>query len=200
MNLQLTYEFLDPDFHLIQCPERFTNCLAVLGAGGADYSPDGAASSSRSPLTITSHRSASNNKVLLIQSFHTSSDTTYFTSFPHPIIILSYSDVDDTFSSTHSPGYIPASSDYFLASPGNTSSNFLDDLTKDLLASLALSPFYDDPYMKVVQAYDTTDNELPIPPQALIAPPTILPPSPVLSLSPMFDFLTFLSSREDFTT
>ncbi|GKF05703.1 hypothetical protein Tco_0036371, partial [Tanacetum coccineum] len=87
-----------------------------------------------------------------------------------------------------------------LASPGNTSSNFLDDLTKDLLASLALSPFYDDPYMKVVQAYDAIDNELPIPPQVLIAPPTILPPSPMLSLSPMFDFPTFLSSQEDFTT
>ncbi|GKB46340.1 hypothetical protein Tco_0897093 [Tanacetum coccineum] len=39
----------------------------------------------------------------------------------------------------------------------------------------------------VMQAYDATDNELPIPPQALIALPTILPPSLVLSLSPMFD-------------
>ncbi|GJV72664.1 putative reverse transcriptase domain-containing protein [Tanacetum coccineum] len=48
----------------------------------------------------------------------------------------------------------------------------------------------------VMQVYDATDNELPIPPQALIAPLTILPPSPVLSLSPMFDFLTFLSSAE----
>ncbi|GJY44425.1 reverse transcriptase domain-containing protein [Tanacetum coccineum] len=38
--------------------------------------------------------------------------------------------------------------------------------------------------MKVMQAYDATDNELP---QAPIAPPIILPPSPVLSLSPMFD-------------
>ncbi|GJY39648.1 hypothetical protein Tco_0426012 [Tanacetum coccineum] len=113
---------------------------------------------------------------------------------PHPIIILSDSDVEDTFSSTHSPDYTPASPDYFPASPRNTSSNFLDDLTKDLLVSLALSPFYDDPYMKVVQAYDATDNELPIPSQALIAPPTILPPSLVLSLSPMFDFLTSLSS------
>ncbi|GJV64473.1 hypothetical protein Tco_1475301 [Tanacetum coccineum] len=122
------------------------------------------------------------------------------TSSPHPIIILSDSDVEDTFSSTHSPDYISASPDYFPASSGNTSSNFLDDLTKDLLASLALLPFYDDPYMKVVQSYDATDNELPIPPQALIAPPTILPPSQVLSLSPMFDFLTFLSSGEDFTT
>nr|GEZ18707.1 hypothetical protein [Tanacetum cinerariifolium] len=47
--------------------------------------------------------------------------------------------------------------------------------------------------MKVVQAYDATNNELPIPPlQAPIAPPTILPPFPVLSLSPMFDSRDFL--------
>ncbi|GJR84169.1 retrotransposon protein, putative, ty1-copia subclass [Tanacetum coccineum] len=38
------------------------------------------------------------------------------------------------------------------------------------------------------QAYDATDNELPIPLlQAPIAPPTVVSPSPVLSLSPMFD-------------
>ncbi|GJZ63284.1 hypothetical protein Tco_0619705 [Tanacetum coccineum] len=112
--------------------------------------------------------------------------------FPsHPIIILLDSDVEDTSSCTHSPDYIPASPDYFPALPGNISPNFADDLTKDLLALLALSPFYDDPYMKVMQAHDATDNELPIPPQALIAPPTILPPSPVLSLSPMFDFRHF---------
>nr|GEY39911.1 reverse transcriptase domain-containing protein [Tanacetum cinerariifolium] len=36
-----------------------------------------------------------------------------------------------------------------------------------------------------MQAYDVTDNELPIPPQAPTAPPTIFPPSPVLSLSPI---------------
>ncbi|GJZ72852.1 reverse transcriptase domain-containing protein [Tanacetum coccineum] len=101
----------------------------------------------------------------------------YHVFFPHLIIILSDSDVEDTFSSTHSPDYIPASPDYFPASPGNTSPNFSDDLTKDLLALLALLPFYDDPYMKVMKAYDATDNELPIPPQAPIAPPTILPPS-----------------------
>nr|GEV82394.1 reverse transcriptase domain-containing protein [Tanacetum cinerariifolium] len=51
--------------------------------------------------------------------------------------------------------------------------------------------------MKVVQAYDATNNELPIPPlQAPIAPPTILPPSPVLSLSPMFDYRNFLPPEE----
>ncbi|GJY00702.1 hypothetical protein Tco_0358854 [Tanacetum coccineum] len=88
---------------------------------------------------------------------------------PHPTTIISDSDVEDTFSSTHSPDYIPASPDYFPASPGNTSPNF----------SLALSPFYNDQYMKVMQAYDATDNELPIPSQAPTAPPTILPPSPM---------------------
>nr|GEX34594.1 hypothetical protein [Tanacetum cinerariifolium] len=107
--------------------------------------------------------------------------------FPHPIIILSDFDVEDTFSSTHSLDYIPASPDYFPASPRNTSPTFSDDLTKDLLASLAISPFYDDPYIKVMQAYDATNNELPIPPQAPIAPPTIFRPSQVLSLSPIFD-------------
>ncbi|GJW32305.1 reverse transcriptase domain-containing protein [Tanacetum coccineum] len=38
--------------------------------------------------------------------------------------------------------------------------------------------------IEVMQAYDATDNELS---QAHIAPPTILPPSQVLSLLPMFD-------------
>ncbi|GJY20738.1 hypothetical protein Tco_0393304 [Tanacetum coccineum] len=62
----------------------------------------------------------------------------------------------------------------------------------DLLALVALSPFYDDPYMKAMQAYDATDNELP---QDPIAPPTILPPSPVLSLSPMFDSRHFFPPK-----
>nr|GEU70051.1 hypothetical protein [Tanacetum cinerariifolium] len=39
-----------------------------------------------------------------------------------------------------------------------------------------------------MQAYDATNNESPIPlPQAPIAPPTVLPPSPMLPLSLMFD-------------
>ncbi|GKG08907.1 hypothetical protein Tco_0334739 [Tanacetum coccineum] len=49
-----------------------------------------------------------------------------------------------------------------------------------------ISPFHDDPYMKVMQAY----NESPIPPQAPIAPPTILPPSP------MFDTRDFFLPEE----
>ncbi|GJT89278.1 hypothetical protein Tco_1070995 [Tanacetum coccineum] len=118
------------------------------------------------------------------------------TSFPlpHPIIILSDSDVEDTFFSTHSPDYIPASPDYFPASSGNTSSNFLDDLTKDLLASLSLSPFYDDPYMKVVQAFYA--KELTIPPPDHITPPAILTPSSVLPPSLLFDPRYFFVPEE----
>ncbi|GKF09818.1 hypothetical protein Tco_0044042, partial [Tanacetum coccineum] len=43
---------------------------------------------------------------------------------------------------------IPASPDYFPALPGNTSPDPSDDLSKYLLATLAISPFHDDPYMK----------------------------------------------------
>ncbi|GJY41269.1 hypothetical protein Tco_0428539 [Tanacetum coccineum] len=91
----------------------------------------------------------------------------------YPIIVLSDSNVEDAFSSTHSPDYIPASPDYSPALPRNTPSDSSDDLTKDLLSSLAISPFHDDPYMKVMQAYNATSNELPIPPQSPIAPPTV---------------------------
>ncbi|GJX91820.1 hypothetical protein Tco_0345146 [Tanacetum coccineum] len=80
---------------------------------------------------------------------------------------------------------------------GNTSPNPSDDLSKYLLASLAISPFHDDPYMKVMQAYNATSNESPIPPlQAPIAPPTVLPPSPVLLLSPMFNSRDFFLPKE----
>ncbi|GKG07273.1 hypothetical protein Tco_0330242, partial [Tanacetum coccineum] len=105
----------------------------------------------------------------------------------YPIIVPSDYDVEDAFSSTHSPDYIPASPDYSPASSGNTPFDSSDDLTKDLFASLAISPFYDDPYMKVMQAYNATSNESPITPPAPNAPPTVLPPSPVLPLSPMFN-------------
>nr|GEY01130.1 putative reverse transcriptase domain-containing protein [Tanacetum cinerariifolium] len=111
-----------------------------------------------------------------------------------PFIVPSDSDIEDAFSSTNIHDYTPASSDYFPASPGNTSPDPLNDFTKDLLASLAFSPFHDDPYMKVMQAYDVTNNELPIPSQAPIAPPTILPPP--LMLSPSLNSRDFFRSEE----
>ncbi|GJW40495.1 hypothetical protein Tco_0066340 [Tanacetum coccineum] len=86
---------------------------------------------------------------------------------------------------------------YFPATPGNTSPDSSNDLTKYLLATLVFSPLHDDPYMEIMQAYDATDNELPIPPlQAPIAPPTVVSPSPVLSLSPMFDSRDFFPLEE----
>ncbi|GKA39730.1 reverse transcriptase domain-containing protein [Tanacetum coccineum] len=52
-------------------------------------------------------------------------------------------------------------------------------------------------YMKVMQAYNASSNELPIPsPRAPIASPTVLPLSLVLSLSPMFDPRDFFLPEE----
>ncbi|GKB99858.1 hypothetical protein Tco_0985995 [Tanacetum coccineum] len=113
----------------------------------------------------------------------------------HPIIILS--DFEDAFSSTNTPDYTPASPDYSSASPGNTSSDLSEDLSKDLSVSLTISPFHDDPYMKVMQAYNATSNESPIPlPQAPITPPTVLSSSPVLPPSPLFDPRDFFLPEE----
>ncbi|GJR61708.1 retrovirus-related pol polyprotein from transposon TNT 1-94 [Tanacetum coccineum] len=52
-------------------------------------------------------------------------------------------------------------------------------------------------FLCVMQAYNATNDESPIPlPQASIAPPTILPSSLVLSLSPMFDPQDFFLPEE----
>ncbi|GJZ18703.1 hypothetical protein Tco_1187289 [Tanacetum coccineum] len=115
----------------------------------------------------------------------------------HPIIILSDSNIEDVFSSTNTLDYTPASPDYSPASPGNTSSDPSKDPFEDHSASLTISPFHDDPYMKVMQAYNATNNESPIlPPRAPIAPPTLLPPSPVLAPSPLFNPRDFFLPEE----
>ncbi|GJT39391.1 hypothetical protein Tco_0939256 [Tanacetum coccineum] len=86
------------------------------------------------------------------------------TSTP-PIIILSDSDVKDAFSSTDTPDYTSASPDYSPATPGNTSSNFENesdpskDPSEDRSAPLAITPFPDDPYMRIRRAYYTTNEE-----------------------------------------
>ncbi|GJR90455.1 hypothetical protein Tco_0214466 [Tanacetum coccineum] len=97
-------------------------------------------------------------------------------SYTHPSIPSDY-DVKDAFSSINAPNYIPTSPGCSPVTPQNTSLDSSDDLTKYLLALLALSPFHD---------------AIP-PPQAIIALPAVLPPSPVLSLSPMFDSRDFFS-------
>ncbi|GKA80407.1 hypothetical protein Tco_0787003 [Tanacetum coccineum] len=95
-------------------------------------------------------------------------------SSTHPIIILSDSNIEDAFSSTNTPDYTPASPNYSPALPRNTFSGSLKDLYKDLLASLAILPFHDDPYMKVMQVYNATSNKSPI---LLLRAP--IAPSPV---------------------
>nr|GEX14228.1 hypothetical protein [Tanacetum cinerariifolium] len=114
----------------------------------------------------------------------------------YPIIVPSDSDIEEAFPSTHTLDYTSASSDYFPASLGNTFSDPSEDLSKYHLTSLAISPFHDDPYIKFMQAYNATSNESLIPPQAPVSPPTILPLSPVLSLSPMFDPRDFFLPEE----
>ncbi|GJR69466.1 hypothetical protein Tco_0015531 [Tanacetum coccineum] len=115
----------------------------------------------------------------------------------HPIIIISDSDFKDAVSSTNTPDYTPASPDYSPASPGNTSSDPSEDSSKDRSASLAISPFHDDPYMKVMQAYNATNNESLIPlPRAPIAPPTVLPPSLVFPPSLLFEPRDFFLPEE----
>ncbi|GJZ55847.1 hypothetical protein Tco_0611040 [Tanacetum coccineum] len=91
------------------------------------------------------------------------------------------SDIEDAFFSNF-PDYIPASPDYVLALPGNTyyiSSNNPFGLVP--IASPTLSLFHDDPYMKVIQVYYAKESPIP--------PPTIVPPSSMLS--PMFNSQEF---------
>nr|GEW91691.1 hypothetical protein [Tanacetum cinerariifolium] len=90
------------------------------------------------------------------------------------------SDIEDVFSSNF-PDYIPAFSDYVPASPGKTFSESSNDSFGLVpIASPTLSLFHDNPYMKVMHAYYAKES--------LIPPPTTVPPSLVLSLSPMFDY------------
>ncbi|GJW71727.1 hypothetical protein Tco_0128644 [Tanacetum coccineum] len=112
----------------------------------------------------------------------------------YPIIIPSDFEVEGAFSSTNTLDYTLTSPDYSPASPGNISPDPSDDLSKYLLASLAILHFHDDPYMKVMQACNATSNELPIPlPYAPITPSIVLPLSPVL---PLFDPQDFFLPEE----
>nr|GEV74664.1 hypothetical protein [Tanacetum cinerariifolium] len=60
----------------------------------------------------------------------------------HPIFIQSDSDMEDVFSSTNIP-------DYSSASSRNTFSDTSEDPSEDQLVPIAVSPFFDDPYMQI---------------------------------------------------
>nr|GEX12488.1 hypothetical protein [Tanacetum cinerariifolium] len=92
------------------------------------------------------------------------------------------SNIEDAFSSYFL--------DYTTASPRNISPDPLDNLSKYLFASLAISPFHN------VKAYNVVANKPLIPPQDPITPPTNLTPSPVLPPSPLFDPRHFSVPKE----
>ncbi|GJW03038.1 hypothetical protein Tco_1561894 [Tanacetum coccineum] len=71
-----------------------------------------------------------------------------------------------------------------MAKPGNISSDFSENSKNDEIPPV-FSPFYNNPYLKDMQAFYA--KELPIPPQDLITPPAILTPFPVLPPSLLFD-------------
>ncbi|GJU61574.1 hypothetical protein Tco_1243409 [Tanacetum coccineum] len=97
-------------------------------------------------------------------------------------------DIEDAFSSNF-PNFTPTSPDYFPASPRNISPDSSDNLSKYLLTSLAISPFYDN--MKTYNA-----NKPPIPLQVSIDSPPVLPPSLIFPLSPILNSRNFFPPKE----
>ncbi|GJS02786.1 hypothetical protein Tco_1435209 [Tanacetum coccineum] len=91
----------------------------------------------------------------------------------------STSDIEDAFSSMNILNYTSVSSDYFSASVESSSFNSSEN-PKDNMISPVFSSFYNNPYLKDVQAFYA--KELPIPSPDPITPPAILTPSPILEI------------------
>ncbi|GJR46559.1 hypothetical protein Tco_1314662 [Tanacetum coccineum] len=80
------------------------------------------------------------------------------------------SNLEDAFSSNFLNYVPPASLNYVLTSPGKTYYSASNSFGIVPLATPTLSLFHDDPYMKVLQAFDTKKSP--------IQPPIIIPPKP----------------------
>ncbi|GJT87685.1 hypothetical protein Tco_1069402 [Tanacetum coccineum] len=105
----------------------------------------------------------------------------------------STSDLEDAFSSMNILNYTSVSPDYFPASAGSSSFNSSEN-SKDNMIPPVFSSFYNNPYLKDVQAFYA--KELPIPSPDPFIPPTILTPSPVLPPSLLFDPRYFFVPEE----
>ncbi|GJY79972.1 hypothetical protein Tco_0492723 [Tanacetum coccineum] len=103
----------------------------------------------------------------------------------------STSDIEDAFSSMNILNYTSVSSDYFPASSGSISFNSSEN--SNIIPSV-ISPFYNNPCLKDVQAFYT--KESPISSPDPITPPAILTPSPVLPPSLLFDPRYFFVPEE----
>nr|GEU38455.1 hypothetical protein [Tanacetum cinerariifolium] len=96
------------------------------------------------------------------------------------------SDVDEeyAFPSANILNYTSTLPNNFPATPGNISSDFLENFKNDEIPPV-FSPFYNNPYLKDMQEFYA--KESPIPPPDLITPPVLLTPSPALPPSLLFD-------------
>ncbi|GKD69919.1 hypothetical protein Tco_1324009 [Tanacetum coccineum] len=103
----------------------------------------------------------------------------------------STSDIEDAFSSMNILNYTSVSPDYFPASAGSRSFNSSEN--SNIIPSV-ISPLYNNPYLKNVQAFYA--KELPISSPDPITPPTILTPSLVLPPSLLFDPRYFFVPEE----
>ncbi|GJY28044.1 hypothetical protein Tco_0403811 [Tanacetum coccineum] len=100
-------------------------------------------------------------------------------------------DIDDAFSSMNILNYTSVLSDYFPASSRSISFNSSENSN---ITPSVISPFYNNPCLKDVQAFYA--KELPISSPDPITPPAILTPSPVLPPSLLFDLRYFFVSKE----
>nr|GEX09362.1 hypothetical protein [Tanacetum cinerariifolium] len=105
------------------------------------------------------------------------------------------SDVDKeyAFPSTNILDYSLTLPNYFSATSGNISSDLLENSKNDEIPPV-FSYFYNNPYLKDMQAFYA--KESPIPPPNSITPPVILTLSPVLPPSPLFDPRYFFVPKE----
>ncbi|GJV19911.1 hypothetical protein Tco_1368931 [Tanacetum coccineum] len=105
----------------------------------------------------------------------------------------STSDIEDAFSSMNILNYTLVSSDYFPASSESRSFNSSENSNDNMIPPV-FSSFYNNPYLKNVQAFYA--KELPISSPDPITPPAILTPSPVLPPSLLFDPRYFFVPEE----
>nr|GEZ52428.1 hypothetical protein [Tanacetum cinerariifolium] len=93
-------------------------------------------------------------------------------------------DEEYAFPSVNILNYTSTLPNYFSATSGNISFDFLENSKNDEIPPV-FSHFYNNPYLNDMQAFYV--NESPIPPPDPITPPVILTPSPVLPPLLLFD-------------
>ncbi|GKC72876.1 hypothetical protein Tco_1118759 [Tanacetum coccineum] len=94
-------------------------------------------------------------------------------------------DIEDALSSINILNYTSVSSDYFPSSSGSISFNSFSENSTDNMIPLVFSSFYNNTYLKDVQAIYA--KELPISSPDPITSPAILTLSPILPPSLLFD-------------